>query len=236
MTRRPGQRSARPVLFCGLCLFGSCLLVESASTATDSGSTLPPTRQESPAPTTDTTAAAPSTLNSPTNTIDKLHGVFLDVMKNATELGFDGRLARLREIVGTTFDLEFMALKVLGPDRKNLVAGESRRWVESFSGLLLSNYARRFVGWSGQSFESIAEEPAPRETIVVRTRLVRPNDEDVKLDYRLRHTPSGWKIIDVYSNGNVSELALRRSEFAAPFKQHGISRLIASVDEQASRR
>jgi len=72
--------------------------------------------------------------------------------------------------------------------------------------------------------------------MLLHTRLIRPGDKDVKLDYRLRPTKSGWRIIDIYSNGNVSELALRHAEFSALFKDVGLDQLIASVDEKAARR
>ena len=168
--------------------------------------------------------------------IDALHGTFLAVMKQAEELGFDGRLSALTGVVEGSFDLEFMALKTIGVRRKQLETEDQTRWIASFGNFLLSNYARRFDGWSGQTFETLLEEEAPRSTMVVRTRLIRPGDEDVKLDYRLRPTDSGWRIIDIYSNGTVSELALRRSEFAALFKDVGLDLLIASVDEKAARR
>ena len=171
-----------------------------------------------------------------TDTVNALHGTFLDVMKRADELGFDGRFAELSSVIEGTFDLEFMALKTIGEGRKQLGELDRARWVASFGKFLLANYARRFDGWSGQSFESLVEEPAPRNTVVVRTRLIRPNDDDVKLDYRLRPTGSGWRIIDIYSNGNVSELALRRSEFSSLFREVGLDQLIASVDAKAARR
>ena len=40
----------------------------------------------------------------------------------------------------------------------------------------------------------------------------------------------GWKVIDVYLNGNVSELALRRSEYASALKRDGFEQLLASVE------
>ena len=181
-------------------------------------------------------AASPKEKGGPIEVVDALHEVFLEVMKSATENNFEARLVQLDRIIDISFDLEFMALKVLGPRRRDLSAGELQRWVRSFSDFLRSNYARRFVGWSGQSFESLTEEPAPRDTVVVRTRLLRPKDDHVILDYRLRLTGEGWRVIDIYSNGNVSELALRRSEFAALFKEQGIDHLIKSVDKQSSQR
>jgi phospholipid transport system substrate-binding protein len=231
MSQYPAQRRSRPGLLAAILV--PCIFVAAPSRSADSESAASPdSKISTPAPNPGT----PPRQMGATTTVDELHGVFLEVMKSAKKIGFEGRLERIAEIVHATFDLEFMALKVLGPGRKKLGAGETKRWIESFSGLLLSNYARRFVGWSGQAFESLSEEPAPRDTIVVQSRLTRPEDSDIELDYRLRKTQEGWRIIDIYSNGNVSELALRRSEFADIFKNDGIEKLIASVDKQAAQR
>ena len=50
---------------------------------------------------------------------------------------------------------------------------------------------------------------------------------------RLRKTDeSGWQIIDVYLDGTVSELALRRSEYSALIKREGFQALLAKLDER----
>jgi phospholipid transport system substrate-binding protein len=53
----------------------------------------------------------------------------------------------------------------------------------------------------------------------------------VKLDYRLRAADGDWKIVDVYLNGTVSELALRRSEYSSLIKREGLEALLAALDE-----
>jgi phospholipid transport system substrate-binding protein len=68
----------------------------------------------------------------------------------------------------------------------------------------------------------------------VRTRLVRSDDEDVRLDYRLRETPEGWKIIDVYARGTTSVLAARRAEFTGMLEREGFEGLLASVEAHAA--
>ena len=45
----------------------------------------------------------------------------------------------------------------------------------------------------------------------------------------------GWLIIDIYGKGKVSEVALRRSEYAAILQKSGIEGLISSVDELSQR-
>jgi phospholipid transport system substrate-binding protein len=66
----------------------------------------------------------------------------------------------------------------------------------------------------------------------VRTRLIEPQGEGVQLNYRLRPENGAWKIIDVYLNGTVSELALRRSEYASLINREGWHAVIAALDQR----
>ena len=68
--------------------------------------------------------------------------------------------------------------------------------------------------------------------MLVRTRLTEPQGEGVHLDYRLREVDGSWKICDVYLNGTVSEVALRRSEYASLINRDGWQALIVALDNR----
>jgi phospholipid transport system substrate-binding protein len=169
----------------------------------------------------------------PMGTVEELHARFIGVMKQADSLGFEGRAALLSSAVDTAFDLDFMAIKSLGLGGRNLDPADRERWIAAFTRFFVSSYARRFRSYSGQRFECLGEGPASGGQVVVRTRLVRSEDEDVRLDYRLRETPEGWKIIDVYARGTTSILAARRAEFTSMLEREGFEGLIASVEAHA---
>lgn len=177
------------------------------------------------------TAAAPSASRS----IDELHAALLDVMKNAETLGYDGRAAKLMPVIPRIFDVAFMAEKSVGPYWKRATEAERTRYLEAFLRFMIANYAGQFDSWTGQSFETLGEEPARMETRIVRTKLIDPGDEDVELNYRMRQTDAGWKIIDVYLDGTVSELALRRSEFSGIVKRENFDALIAALDAKIAK-
>ena len=71
------------------------------------------------------------------------------------------------------------------------------------------------------------------KTVIVRTVLHTAN-EDVHLDYRLRSTPAGWRVIDVYLSGTVSELALRRAEYTSVLEREGFDALLAALERKVS--
>jgi phospholipid transport system substrate-binding protein len=167
--------------------------------------------------------------------ITAFHGDLTEVMKSASGLSFEQRVEALTPPVRRTYTLDVMALKVLGPRGKKLSGDDTKRWTATFTRFIVANYARRLTGYSGQVFETLGEEPAPRDTMFVRTRLVRPDDEDVRIDYRtMKNSEEDWKVVDVYSNGTVSELALRRAEFAPLLAKRGLEELITTVERQAA--
>jgi phospholipid transport system substrate-binding protein len=167
---------------------------------------------------------------SPRQVVEALHAGMIDVMRDSASTTFEARAARLRPLLESSFDLDFMARKSLGRSFDRLSPDEQTRWVEAFHRFMVANYAGRFTGYSGQRFETLGDEPAAQDTVLVRTRLIDPGAEDMDLGYRLRRTPGGWKIIDVYLKGTVSELSLRRSDFTAILDRQGFAALLASVD------
>ena len=66
--------------------------------------------------------------------------------------------------------------------------------------------------------------------MLARSALIDPGRENVQLDYRLHANGSRWRIVDIYMNGAVSELALRRSEYASLIKREGFAALLAALD------
>jgi phospholipid transport system substrate-binding protein len=173
---------------------------------------------------TDTALATPQ--------VEKLHRALINAMQTAEALGYEARFNELSPVVTGTFDLPFMASKSVGRHWKSLDDADKARWNEVFARLITANYAGRFDAYSGEAFETIGEEPAINDTRVVLTRLVIPDDDDVQLNYRLREIGGEWRIIDIYLNGTVSELALRRSEYSAVLKREGFEKLLSTLSDK----
>jgi phospholipid transport system substrate-binding protein len=169
--------------------------------------------------------------------IGRFNDVLLSMMKQAEKLGYHGRFDFVAPIVRKTFDCSFMARKTVGRYWDDLSDEDQSRWVKTFEDFTISNLADRFHGYSGQAFEVLGERPASRNTLIVLTLLHRTGGaDDVELNYRMRETPAGWRVIDVYANGKVSEVALRRAEYARSLKQGGIELLIDSVAKMTASR
>jgi phospholipid transport system substrate-binding protein len=165
--------------------------------------------------------------------VDQFHGVLIGVMKDATALGFEGRKDKLAPALDATYDFPTMAQRSIATGWGKLDQSQRDRFVAAFRALTLRTYAARFDGYANERFETLGEEPSVANTVIVRTVLHTAN-EDIHLDYRLRSTPAGWRVIDVYLSGTVSELALRRAEYTSVLEREGFDALLAALERKVS--
>ena len=180
----------------------------------------------------DPTQRTPVAGTTPAETVGTLHEKLLEAMMRAEELGYQGRFELLEPTLQSTFDLDFMASKSVGRGWKTLSGEQKSQWQTAFGRLITANFAGRFEGYSGQSFETLGEEAAAHGTTMVLTKIVDPGEDDVQLNYRMQEKEERWRIVDVYFNGTVSELAMRRSEYSSMFKREGFDKLLEAVDQR----
>ena len=168
--------------------------------------------------------------------IRSFYDVLLDVMKQAKALGVRGRYAKLAPAIRATFDLAAMTRIAVGPDWTSLSPQQQTSLIEAFGRMTIATYANRFDGYAGEQFV-VDPKPEPRNTgTIVRTKLIQSNGEPVMLNYLLRSSESaGWRIVDVYLTGTISELATRRAEFGSLLKSGGPDALDRSLRQQADR-
>ena len=176
-------------------------------------------------------AAGPETA-APKDVVNELHAGLLSTMQKSKDTGFQERFDNLKPVVDETFDVGFMGSKSVGRHWKKLTPEEQQVWLDKFVSYITANYVGNFNQFDGESFEVLGEEEAQRNARIVLTRLNVPGSEDVIFNYRLRMTPDGWQIIDIYLKGTVSELALRRSDFTTTLKKKGFPVLASTVDKK----
>lgn len=178
-------------------------------------------------------AATPPDAAAATKVVDDLHAAMLDVMKNAKALGYEGRLAKLQPAIASRYDFAFIAEKSVGRDWKTLDEASRAKLVDAMTRLAGATYAARMDGFSGEKFETLGSQPAAQSTIVVRSQIVESSGKKTSLDYRLRNDAAGKPlIVDVFFDGTVSELAMRRSEYSALLKKGGITELLAALEKK----
>ena len=165
-------------------------------------------------------------------TIRAFYDVLLTNMKQADQLGVQGRYDKLAPVIRSTFDLAAMTRIAVGPEWTTIPPEQQASLLDHFARMTIATYANRFDGWSGQSFEVDAEILSRNTGRIVRTKILRPKEEPVTLNYLMRGTGDTWKIVDIYLSGTISELATQRSEFSTILKSGGPAALIESLRQQ----
>ena len=166
------------------------------------------------------------------DTVQDLYDALLSTMKNGRTLGQNGRFTQLEPIIRRTFDIASMVRLSVGSSWASLTEAQRQQVAESFARYISAIYADRFDSYAGQKLQVTGEQPNAAG-VMVRSQIVKANGELVKVDYMMRRNGDSWLISDIYLDGAISEVATRRSEFAAILKSQGIDGLISALNRKA---
>jgi phospholipid transport system substrate-binding protein len=166
------------------------------------------------------------------DTVQALYDALISTMKNGRTLGQSGRFTQLEPVIRRTFDVPAMARLSVGPSWASLSEAQRQQVVESFGRYISAIYADRFDSYAGQKLQVTGEQPNAAG-VMVRSQIVKANGEPVKVDYMMRRNGEGWLISDIYLDGAISEVATRRSEFAAILRTDGVDGLVAALNRKA---
>jgi phospholipid transport system substrate-binding protein len=166
------------------------------------------------------------------DTVQGLYDVLLSTMKNGRTLGQSGRFTQLEPVIRRTFDIPSMVRLSVGTSWASLSEAQRQQVTQSFGRYIAAIYADRFDSYAGQQLQVTGEQPNAGG-VMVRSQIIKANGEPVKVDYMMRRSGESWLISDIYLDGAISEVATRRSEFAAILRNDGIGGLIAALNRKA---
>ena len=176
--------------------------------------------------------SARATSPGPTEVIRQFYVELQNVMQHAATLGARGRYQKLEPIVLRMFDVPYMARLSIGPSWARLAPDQKQRVAQAYGRYLTALYATRFDGYSGERFEVLGEQQI-RHGTMIKTRIVKSNGEPVSINFVMHDNDIAWQARDVYLDSAISEVATRRSEFAALLRTSGIDALVASLNKKA---
>ena len=163
--------------------------------------------------------------------VESFHAKLLDVMQQADSLGFSGRYDALAPEIDSRFDVPYIAALVTGRYWRELDESQQTLMIETFQQLTIATYASRFDGYSGEQFKILETKPLNNQRVLVRTALNTTNRGDVSLDYVLHEVESDWRIVNVIADG-VSELSIKRADYAGVLTTEGFDALISKIRTQ----
>ena len=164
--------------------------------------------------------------------VQTLHAALLKSMQAGAAQSTSERFRILQPVIEQVFDLPAVTRLAVGSAWSGFSPEQQAAVIAAFTRFTVANYTHNFHDFDGQKFEIDDNVLTRGQDKVVRTRIIPAHDTPAILLYRMHETGGNWKILDVYSNG-VSELALRRSDFAAALAAGGAAELIAHLNKSS---
>lgn len=130
------------------------------------------------------------------------------------------RAEAFRGLLRADFDLELIGRFVLGRHWHRAEASEQREFAQLFEDYIVASYARQLSEYGGERLVVEAGRPKGKSGAIVSSRIVRPQGEPFRVEWRLRRSVEGWRIIDVVVEG-VSMAVTHRSEFSSVIAGRG---------------
>lgn len=168
-----------------------------------------------------------------TDTVKSLYATLLQTMQNGPALGPRGRYAQIEPVIRRLFDIPFMTRLAVGPEWTGVTEAQRQEVSQAFARYIAAIYAERFDSYSGEKLQVTGEQPSASGPLIT-SQIVKSNGKPVNINYLMRDNGGVWQIADVYLDGTISELATRRSEFAAILRAQGITGLIATLNAKAA--
>jgi phospholipid transport system substrate-binding protein len=154
----------------------------------------------------------------------------MPTIKQAGRLSVRERDSRFTPVITAIFDLPTMTRLAVGPAWKSFSAEQQAAVQDAFARFIVADYASQIKDYSGESF--VVDPQTTPETRgggeIVKTKLLQPSGRAVSINYLVRRE----RVIDIYLNGTISDLAMRRDEFASIIASGGADALIKRLRDR----
>ena len=159
---------------------------------------------------------------------------FYDVLMASMKAGgtAKSRYDKLKPAVEKAFDLPAMTATAVGPTWASLSDADKKALTDAFSRMTIANYAKSFDSYSGEKF-TVEPASVTRGSDHFVKSTMKTSSETIAFNYRMHQLGSEWKITDVYLAGNISQMAQKRSDFAATFASGGPQALTKRINALA---
>lgn len=143
------------------------------------------------------------------------------------------RYEKLKPAVDQAFDISGMTALSVGPTWSSIPPADQKALTEAFDRMTIANYARNFDSYSGEKFTVDPNVMARGSDKFVKSTLKPASGDIIPFNYRMHQVDGSWKIVDIYLNGNISQLAQKRSDFGATLQASGPEGLAKKINALA---
>jgi phospholipid transport system substrate-binding protein len=160
--------------------------------------------------------------------IERWYARLVSTMQEASSLSVQARYQRLAPVLAEAFDFADMTRLSVGPAFNQASGAQQAAIRQAFQKFIGAFYANRIDGYSSEKFQvdPVVENRGGQR--VVKTTLVRPGGGSTRIDYLM----NGSRVIDIYLDGSISEVASRRGEFSSIIASGGPDALVKALRDK----
>ncbi|HEX3574207.1 MAG TPA: ABC transporter substrate-binding protein [Rhodopila sp.] len=165
----------------------------------------------------------------PVEPIQQLINGLLQIMKAGPGTPFQQRFDILAPIIDRTFDLSAILEESVGGSWSTLPPDQQKTLADAFRRYTVASYVNSFDDYNGQHFTVSPDTRTVGAQQVVQTQVIPKNGNSHELDYVMRQTSAGWRVVDVLADGSISRVAVQRSDFRRLLARGGAQALAESL-------
>lgn len=132
------------------------------------------------------------------------------------------------------FDFTLITRRAVGGAWKTATPEQQKILVSEFRDLLVRVYITKAFTNIGN--RTVKFEPSKyadgEDQVTVQTRVLTPGEASVSVDYDLKKTPAGWRVVDLAVAGPRVALDIYRNQFQTPLQQGGVDGVIKFLMEK----
>ena len=100
--------------------------------------------------------------------------------------------------------------------------------------MTVASYVKNFDSFNGEKF-TVDPMPIPRGAEQLVKSTLNSGADTIPFNYRVHQADGAWKIFDIFLNGNISQMAQKRSDFAATFASSGAAGLTKQLNSMSDK-
>lgn len=166
-------------------------------------------------------------LTTPMDTVNQVINKTLPVLRDK-RTPLPQRRRQLRGLLEQHFDFSDMARIALGYHWRQIGPSQRAQFTQLFTAFIENAYLSKIQDYSGQDVAILGENSEGEGFARVRSQIMQPGKQPIKVDYLLRDLDGDWKIYDVTVDA-ISIVANYRNQFNRVINDQGFDKLMADM-------